>query len=58
MTLRKSGYCKLQDEALDRTLWRTCFGQGYEHVIRQTINWMNIKGQHKRSYTLWLHQYL
>jgi hypothetical protein len=24
----KGRYCKLKEEALDRTLWRTCFGSG------------------------------
>ena len=32
--------CKLKDEALDRTLWRTRFGRDYGHVLRQTIEWM------------------
>jgi hypothetical protein len=30
------GYYKLKEEALDRTLWRTCFGRGYGPVVRQT----------------------
>ena len=30
------GYCKLKEEALDRTLWRTCCGGGYGPVLRQT----------------------
>jgi hypothetical protein len=25
----KRGYCQLDEEALDRTVWRTCFGRGY-----------------------------
>jgi hypothetical protein len=28
------GYCKLKEEALDRTLWRTGFGRSYEHFVR------------------------
>jgi hypothetical protein len=28
------GYCKLKEEALDGTLWRTRFGRGYEPVVR------------------------
>jgi hypothetical protein len=32
----KRRYCKLNKEALDRTLWRTRFGSGYEPVVRQT----------------------
>jgi hypothetical protein len=27
----KRGYCK--EEALDRTVWRTLFGRGYEPVV-------------------------
>jgi len=26
---KKPGYWKLKDNALDRTLWRNCFGRGY-----------------------------
>jgi hypothetical protein len=29
-------YCKLKEEALDRTVWRTRFGRGYGPVVRQT----------------------
>jgi hypothetical protein len=32
----KRRYCKLKEEALDRTLWRTRFGRGYGSVVRQT----------------------
>jgi hypothetical protein len=32
----KRRYWKLKVEALDRTLWRTCFGRGYGLVVRQT----------------------
>ena len=35
------GYCKLKEEALDHTVWRTRFEIGYWHVIRQTTDWMN-----------------
>jgi hypothetical protein len=30
------GYCKLREEALDRTLWRTRFARDYGPVVRQT----------------------
>jgi hypothetical protein len=30
------GCCKLEDEALDRTLWRTRSRRGYGPVVRQT----------------------
>jgi hypothetical protein len=29
-------YWKFQQEALDRTLWRTRFGRGYGRVVRRT----------------------
>jgi hypothetical protein len=32
----KRRYCKLKEEALDRTQWRTRFGTGYGPVVRQT----------------------
>jgi hypothetical protein len=31
----KRRYWKFKEEALDRTLWRTRFGRGYEPVVRQ-----------------------
>ena len=30
------GYCKLKEEALDRTLWRTRFGRSYGPAVIQT----------------------
>jgi hypothetical protein len=30
------GYWKLEEEVLDRTLWRSRFGRGYGPVVRQT----------------------
>jgi hypothetical protein len=32
----KRGYWKFKEEALDRTVWRICFGRGYGPVVRQT----------------------
>jgi hypothetical protein len=32
----KRRYWKLNEEALDRTLWRSRFGRGYGPVVRQT----------------------
>jgi hypothetical protein len=32
---KKRSYWKLKEEALDRTLWRTCFGRVYGTVVRQ-----------------------
>ena len=33
----KSGYWKLQEETLDRTLWITRFGRGYGFFVKQSI---------------------
>jgi len=30
----KRGYCRLKEEELDRTVWRTDFGRNYEPVVR------------------------
>jgi hypothetical protein len=38
----KRRYWKLNEEALDCTLWRTRFGRGYRPVVRQTTEWMKI----------------
>ena len=32
----KIGYSKLKEEALDRSIWRTCFGRDYGPAVRQT----------------------
>ena len=37
----KSGYCKLKQETLDRTVWRTRFERGHGPVARQTKKMMN-----------------
>jgi hypothetical protein len=29
-------YCHLQEEALDRAIWRALFGRGFGPVVRQT----------------------
>jgi len=34
-------YCKLKEEALDNTLWRTGFGRGYGTVARQIKKCIN-----------------
>jgi hypothetical protein len=41
--------CKLKEEALDRTLWRTRFGRGYGPVVRQTAEWMNVNEQNSNE---------
>jgi len=33
----KKGHWKLNEEALDLTVWRTGFGRGYGPVVRETI---------------------
>jgi len=33
----KKGYWKLKEEALYRTVWRTCLGRENGHVVRQAI---------------------
>jgi len=37
----RSGYYHLNEEALDRTMWRARFGRGFGPVVRQTTKWMN-----------------
>ena len=32
----RRGYSRLKEEALDRTVWRDCFGKGFGPVVRQT----------------------
>jgi len=32
----RRGYSHLEEEALDRTMWRAGFGRGFEPVVRQT----------------------
>ena len=29
----RRGYCQLKEEALDRTVWRNCFGRGFGPVV-------------------------
>jgi hypothetical protein len=38
--MERRGYCHLKDEALDRTVWRACFGRGFGPVVRQTAKLM------------------
>jgi hypothetical protein len=33
----RRGYSHLKEEALDRTMWRVCFGRGFGLVVRRTI---------------------
>jgi len=38
--IEKRGCWKLKEEAVDRTLWRTCLGRSYGPVVRQATEWM------------------
>ena len=35
----RRGYSQLEEEAVDRNMWRGCFGRGFEPVVRQTTGW-------------------
>jgi len=35
------GYCRLKEEALDRSMWRNRFRGGFGPVVRQNTEWMN-----------------
>jgi hypothetical protein len=37
------GYSHLEEEALDRTMWRNRFGRGFGPVVRQNTEWKNVK---------------
>jgi len=37
----RRGFSHLKEETLDRTMWRTGFGRGFGHVVRQTTKGMN-----------------
>jgi hypothetical protein len=37
----RRGYSHLKEEALDRTMWRACFGRGFGPVVRQTTKLLN-----------------
>ena len=34
----RRGYCHLEEETLDRTMWRNHFGGGFEPVVRQNTD--------------------
>jgi hypothetical protein len=36
-------YSRLKEKALDRTIWRDCFGRGFGLVVRQTTKWMSTR---------------
>jgi len=38
----RTGYAHLKEEALDLTMWRNRFGGGFEPVVKQNTEWMNI----------------
>jgi hypothetical protein len=37
----RRGFSHLEEEALDRTIWRARFGRGFGPVVRQTAKLMN-----------------
>ena len=37
------GRCKLKEEALNRAVWRICFGVGYGTVVSWNRKWMNVQ---------------
>jgi hypothetical protein len=37
----RRGYSHLKEEALDRTMWRNRFGEGFGPVVRQNTEWVN-----------------
>jgi hypothetical protein len=41
----------LKEEALDRTIWRACFGRGFGPVVRQTTKWMNESATHLHAFS-------
>jgi len=38
----RRGYSHLKEDALDRTIWRDCFGRGFGTVVIQITKWMSI----------------
>jgi hypothetical protein len=49
------GYSRLKEEALDRPMWRVCFGRGFGPVVRQTTKWMNEYSEYLCIYFRTLH---
>jgi hypothetical protein len=51
----RRGYSILEEESLDRTMWRAGFERGFEPLVRQTAKWMahalNIKTMYKPNHT-------
>jgi hypothetical protein len=37
----RRGYSHMKEEALDRPMWRACFGSGFRPVMRQTTKLIN-----------------
>jgi hypothetical protein len=37
----RTGDSHLKEEALDRNMWRVCFGRSFEPVVRQTAKCKN-----------------
>jgi hypothetical protein len=41
----RRGYSHLKEEALDRTMWRACFGRDFGPVVRQTTKGISMLGK-------------
>jgi lipase chaperone LimK len=52
----KSVYWKLKKEALDRAVWRTCFGRSYRLVVSQTTARMNDVDGSRSAHETSLHE--
>jgi hypothetical protein len=50
----RRGYSHLQEEALDRTVWRARFGRGFGPVVRQTAKLMNRNVPVRRVTFYWM----
>jgi hypothetical protein len=48
----RRGYSYLKEKALDRTMWRNCFGGGFGPVVRQNTEWMKERTSMKHIYSL------
>ena len=50
----RRGYSYLKEEALDSTMWRNRFGEGFGSVVKQNIELMNEFGKEFNSWTCYL----
>jgi hypothetical protein len=40
----RRGYTRLKKKSLDCTMWRARFGRGFGPDVRETTEWMTLKG--------------